>query len=558
MSRGFLVLLSCLVLTSGLPAARGEINFVDATESSGLLFNHRNGMVGERWLLEVNGAGVGLLDFDADGLLDIWMVQGGPIAEHGGKRPGDRLYRNISSAGKLLFTDITDTTGVSATAYGMGIATGDIDDDGDLDVFLANYGANQLFENQGNGQFRDVTAAAGVAGNEWSAGASFVDFDEDGMLDLYVVNYVDFTLATHQSCLDLAGRPTYCAPTAFTPQADRLYRNLGDGRFADVSGFSGISQLRRSGLGVVAADFNNDGRADFYVANDAMDNSLWLNQGGGLFTDQALLSGVAVNGNGEAEASMGIAAEDYDRDCDVDLFVTHLAAETNTLYVNEGNGKGVSDGTVWFVDGSNQAGIAASSSPFTGFGAAWFDADNDGDLDLMSANGAVTPLAKQVAEGSAHPLRQRNQLWANSGTGTFSEVDGGPAFELKDVSRGAAFGDLDNDGDIDIVLSNNNGPARIYENRSPAKHWLGLQSAGGIAGKARIESASCGYQRFSTDGSYASASDARVVIGLGSVAASQRVRVKWSDAMQEVFGPLKPDRYHVIKRGDGRKPADMQ
>ena len=538
--------------TAGESAA--AVAFEEVALRAGVDFKHVNGMVGERWLAEIIGAGVAVFDFDQDGRLDIWLVQGGPLAGRDTKAlPSDRLYRNVGNSRELRFHDVTDTAGVEAMGYGMGIATGDIDGDGDLDVFLANFGANQLFENLGDGRFRDITSTSGLAGNDWSAGASFADIDGDGRLDLYVANYVDFSLATHKVCRDLASRPTYCSPQSYASTPDRLYRNLGAGRFADVSAAAGIGGPLGAALGVIAADFDADGRVDFYVANDATDNLLWINQGDGRFVDHALLAGVAVNGDGDAEASMGVVAEDFDADCDVDLFVTHLTAETNTLYANDGSGA--------FVDVSNRRGIAAASTPFTGFGTAWFDADNDGDLDLFAANGTITEVAAQQTAGIEHPFAQRNQLWLNDGAGDYREwregavrpFDASPA-----ASRGAAFGDLDNDGDMDIVVANNNGSARLYRNihsdTAPA-HWLGveLRSVGRPIGGSVVglESRPCRQRRAATDGSYASASDPRLVFGLGDANQAQFVRVRWTDGKSERFGPLAADRYHRLHAGEG-------
>ena len=416
-----------------------EPRFTEVAEQSGLEFEHVNGMTGGRWIVETVGAGVGVLDFDGDGRLDIWLVQGGPLDDRSSSSglPSDRLFRNASSRGALRFEDVTEASGVRSNEYGMGVATGDMDNDGDADVFVANFGPNRLFENLGDGRFRDVTGKAGLGAHEWSVSASWADVDGDSLLDLYVVNYLDYSIETNKVCRDVASRAAYCAPSSYAPVADRLYRNRGDGSFDDISEAAGINDVAGPGLGVVAHDFDADGRADFYVANDGAANFLWLNQGDGRFEDGAALAFVAVNGNGAAEAGMGVDAEDFDADCDVDLFVTHLATETNTLYVNQGG---------WFSDSSNQAGLAASSGPFTGFGTGWFDADNDGDFDLFSANGAVSAIAALREAGDAYPLRQRNQLWLNNGLGRYSEVLDVPAFGALEVSRGVAFGDLDNDG----------------------------------------------------------------------------------------------------------------
>ena len=531
-------------------AGGAEPRFTEVAEQAGVDFVHVNGMVGERWIVETVGAGVGVLDFDSDGHLDIWLVQGGPLANRDAELPRDRLFRNLGVTGQMRFEEVTTASGVQETEYGMGIAVGDMDNDGDADVFIANFGPNRLFENLGNGRFRDVTAVAGLGAAEWSVSASWADVDADGLLDLYVVNYLDFAVTENKVCRDIASRTAYCAPSSYPAVRDRLYRNLGAGRFEDVSTSSGIAAARGPGLGVVAHDFDADGDADFYVANDGAANLLWLNRGDGRFDDGAAFAFVAVNGNGAAEAGMGVDAEDFDGDCDVDLFVTHLATETNTLYVNQGD---------WFSDDSNKAGLAASSGPFTGFGTGWFDADNDGDLDIFSANGAVSAIAAQSEAGDPYPLRQRNQLWLNDGGGRYREVLDEPAFAALEVSRGVAFGDLDNDGDVDLVTANNKGAARIYENAGPAASWLGVELVGktgepAVGASAWLESRPCPRRRVGTDGSFASASDPRIVFGLGDDEQPQWVQVRWPDASESRFGPLATRRYHRLRQPP--RPAD--
>lgn len=540
----------------GTPAPSTPLTEVAAAAS--LDFVHQNGMRGERWLVETVGAGVGMLDFDGDGLLDIWLIQGGPLDKRSGKLPGDRLFRNVSGAGGLAFEDVTVASGVQATEYGMGIATADVDGDGDTDVFLANFGANQLFENLGDGRFRDVTATAGLAGTSWSVSASFADIDRDGRPDLYVGNYLDYTLAKNQDCKDASLRPTYCAPDVYPASQDRVYRNLGGLRFEDVTTVVGVDDTTGPAMGIIADDFDGDGRIDWYVANDGAANLLWLNKAkrpGTHLRDEAVLSFVAYNANGAPEAGMGVDAADYDGDCDPDLFVTHLTTETNTLYVNEGG---------WFLDGTNAAGLAATSAAFTGFGTRWFDLELDGDLDLFVANGAVYPVETQRQAGDAYPLRLRNQLWRNDGN-RYVEMKGVAALELAEVSRGAAFGDLDNDGDEDIVVANSNGPARLYRNEATAlatAHWIGFDvrdKAGAPALGARVavethaetrkgerDARQCRSRRVRTDGSYASAHDPRVVFGLptrGPIA----VKVTWPGGVSQSL-TLATGRYHSINQ----------
>ena len=524
--------------------ASAGVRFVDSTEASGLDFTHASGMTGELWTLEIIGAGVGILDYDGDGRMDVWLVQGRPLAGRATTElPSDRLFRNVGEPGELVFTDVTETARIAATRYGMGIATADVDNDGDTDVFLANYGANELWLNLGEGRFRNATADSGIVGERWSISASFADFNGDGLLDLYVANYLDFAIDTAKPCR-VAGQPSYCPPSRFAGVADRLYRNLGGGRFQDVTAAAGIDVARAAGMGVVADDFNDDGHVDFYVANDGTANLLWINDGTGRFTDTALRAGAAVNGAGSAEAGMGVTAADFDADGDPDLFLTHDAGETNTLYVNEG------DGT--FEDRTGRAGLAAGSLAFTGFGTGWVDVDNDGDLDLFAANGTVRFVPGQLAAATGPPLRQRNQLWLHDAT-RYRRTDGGPAFALEHASRGTAFGDLDNDGDIDLVVANNHAQARLYRNDTPRASWLDIiivdsATTPPVGTRVWIDEPGIGPRRVRTDGSYASAHDPRVIFGLGTSVEPRRVTVRWPDGVERQFGPLAVNRYHILRR----------
>ena len=533
-----------ILLISLLYAPSQRAEFLEMAADAGLDFMHENGNEGKLWTVEIVGAGVGILDFDNDGRMDIWAVQSGPLRAAGPVRTGDRLFRNVNNSENLLFEDVTEISGVRATGYGMGIASADIDNDGDTDVFLANFGANQLFENVGDGKFVDITEKAGLAGGEWSIGGSFADIDADGLLDLYVVNYLQFALEEGKVCRNYSSRMTYCGPQNYSPSTDQLYRNLGNGRFENVTTLSGIGQSSGRGMGVVSRDFNGDGHIDFYVANDAGENFLWLNQGAGRFEDEGLLSGAALNVYGMAEASMGVAVADYDQDGDPDVFLTHDVKESNTLYVNDGCG--------WFDDQTSVSGLATSSIPFTGFGNGWIDIDGDSDLDLFSANGAVTIIESQRTAGFDPPLRQRNQLWRNNGRGMFHEVISEVAFNRLGVSRGAAFGDLDNDGDTDIVVTNNNGPATLFRNDTHSSNWLGIDlfNTGAhrhaIGASAWREANASEVRYVATDGGYASAHDHRLRFSFPNDPSEQFVHVRWADGRIERFGPLAPNRYHVL------------
>jgi hypothetical protein len=536
--------------------------FRDAAAETGLRFHHFTGAAGRYYMPEIMGSGAALLDYDNDGDLDVYLVQGAPL-EPGGKplfpppvgwQPGNRLFRNeLVPSGTLRFTDVTAAAGVGHIGYGMGAATGDFDGDGFLDLYVTNFGANVLYRNTGDGAFRDVTREAGAGDPRWSSSASFVDYDRDGRLDLFVANYVDFTVRGNKRCYAATGELDYCTPKVYRPVPSRLLRNLGGGRFEDATERAGIGAAYGPGLGVVAADFNGDGWPDFYVANDTAANLLWLNQRNGAFREAALESGAAYAADGMARAGMGVSAADFDGDGDDDIVVTNLTREGLTLFRNDGKGA--------FEDATLQFGLAEPTFPYTGFGAAWFDADNDGRLDLFLANGAVTIMESQ--RGSPYPFRQRNQLLQNPGDGRrFVErtAAAGPGFELQEASRAAAFGDLDNDGDIDIVVANNNGPARLLLNETPSRrHWLTVRleaAAGNRLGLgARVAVLRPGapplWRRAHTDGSYLSAGDCRVHFGLGDTAAVDVVLVEWPDGTRERFQSIPPDCIVTLRKGRG-------
>ena len=438
----------------------------------------------------------------------------------------------------------------------MGVTVGDIDNDGYDDLYVTNYGPNQLWRNNGDGTFSDVTQKAGVDNALWSTSAAFLDIDSDGWLDLYVANYVSFDLDRNPACYGNSSRRDYCGPAAFEPQPDRLFRNRGDGTFVDVTTRALREYKPGPGLGVSIDDLDGNGHVDIYVANDGKPNQLWLNQGDGSFIDDALFTGTAVNRAGRAEASMGVDAADFDNDGDPDLFMTHLMGETNTLYVNMGDGL--------FEDKTIEYGLASGSMPFTAFGTAWFDYDNDGWLDLLVLNGAVQVIESLAAKGDKFPLEQRNQLFHNQAGKGFTETtdDGGENFMQAEVSRGAAFGDIDNDGDTDVAIFNNNGPLRLLRNNSGQQtHWLGLSLADsgskrnmpGARARLILKNGESIWRRVRVDGSYCSANDARLLFGLGDRQEIEAVEVTWPDGMRERWPAPAVRTYTRLIRGEGSK-----
>lgn len=538
--------------------AQPQPPFVEIASKVGLQFTHFNGMSGEFYFPENVGVGAALFDFDNDGDLDVYLRQGAMLGEGKtlndalfppppGDSLGDRLFRNDwylnGDGGRVLrFVDITSRSGIVVNSYGMGVAVGDYDNDGWIDLYLTNLEANQLLHNNGDGTFEETSQVAGVDIELWSVSASFLDYDRDGWLDLYVGNYVDFSLENHKPCFAESSARDYCGPRSYRPSPDRLFRNRGDGTFEDVSAVSGIAQEFGGTLGVVTLDFNLDGWLDIYVANDQLPNQLWMNQQDGHFQNEAVIAGVAVNESGAPEASMGVDAADFDDDGDEDIFVTHLRRQTNTIYVNQGEG--------WFSDKTLVAGLAAPSLAYTSFGTGWIDFDNDSRLDLLIVNGAVQRIEALALQNDPYPLHQTNQIFRNIGDGSFREVsqEAGAAFQMSDVSRGAAFGDLDNDGDTDVVICNNNGPVRLLRNTAAdTSSWLGLhldasgKSGLGLLGSRVLihrEGRRPMWRRPRVDGSYASANSPEILVGLNGATQISDLTVMWTDGTSEVWSDL--------------------
>ncbi len=542
--------------------------FADRAAETGLDFVHFNGMSGRFYQPEMMGPGAGLVDYDDDGDLDVYLVQGERLGDGipimplpDGQPPGDRLYRNDlevrpDGTRTLRFTDVTDESGLPPGGYGMGVAAGDYDNDGRVDLYLTRFGRNRMLRNRGDGTFADVSAETGADEPSWGVPATFLDFDRDGWLDLFVGNYLNYTLDTHTQCYNRSGPPDYCPPEVSPPAPSRLYRNLGDGTFADVTAAAGLAREFGPALGAAAADYDNDGWVDLFVANDQQENQLWVNRGGGAFRNLALLRGVALGAAGDAKADMGVDAGDFDNDGDEDLFITELTGQGSTLYVN--------DGTGLFEDLSAAFGIRAASLPYTGFGAGWIDIDNDGWLDVVAVNGSVTQHLESLGPENPFPLDQRNQVFRNLAGTRFEDVTGraGAPFARSAVSRGAAFGDVDNDGDTDVLVANAAGRVELLINQMGHRRaWIGLRLVGGVAPRDRVGArvavvGSDGItrrRRARADGSYASANDPRVLVGLGSEAAEAlAVQVAWPDGRTEVWSAVPVGRYSTLVQGEGQ------
>jgi hypothetical protein len=539
--------------------------FEEVAERTGLAFVHVNGASGNDTLAEIMGSGAALFDFDGDGDLDVYLVQGGAldpgpsearVPPGGPRRPTGRLFRNdlvVKADGTrtLRFTDVTEKAGLAFEGYCMGAATGDFDNDGHVDLYVTCLGPNHLFRNRGDGTFEDVTKKANADDNRWSTSAAFVDYDRDGFLDLYVANYVDFESDPKRLCLSASSARDYCGPQAYRPVPHRLLHNERNGTFRDVTQASGVGRDRGSGLGVVAADFDGDGWPDLFVANDGNPNFLFINQRDGTFQNDALMAGVAVNVMGRAMAGMGVDAGDFLGDGREHLFVTNIMQDAAVLFVNEGDGL--------FSDRTITAGLVPGTLGRTGFGTRWFDWDNDGWLDFAVMNGAVLKLPEQVRAGDPLPLRQKRSLFRNTGHGSFTDASGlaGSVFGFPEVGRGLALGDLDNDGGVDLLVTNNGGPARLFRNRVGSRNrWFGLRlltASGRDALGARVEVQRPGapslWRRAHTDGSYMSAGDPRIVVGLGPKGISTGLRVIWPGGRTESWPPPPPGRYSTLREG---------
>jgi hypothetical protein len=481
------------------------------------------------------------------------------VPPHDGKPLTGRLFRNdlqvrADGTRMLHFTDVTEESGIHANQYGLGVAAADVDNDGWVDLLLTNFGTNQLFHNNGDGTFTDVSKSSGIQSEPGvTVSAAFLDYDRDGWLDLYVGNNVNYTLKNDRKCPNTAGARDYCPPQIYGGTPDRLYRNLGNGRFVDVSAQALSGGKFGPALGVVTADFNGDGWIDIYVANDGEPNLLWINQRDGTFRDTALLAGAALTAEGKAEASMGVDAGDFDGDGDEDLVMTELSGQGANLYINDGSAR--------FRDASAASSLGRLSLPYTGWGTAWFDFDNDGWLDLLIVSGTI--VANEGRTNQPFPYDQRKVLLRNLGNGGFENVTdrAGAVFTLSESGRGAAFGDIDNDGDVDVVVGNDAGRLRLLVNNiGNRSHWLGMRIVGkqgrdALGARVAVirRDGSRLWRRVRSDGSYGSANDPRVLVGLGQSAEPPKVQVQWpTSGHVEEWSEVAVDRWITLTEGSGR------
>ncbi len=545
---------------STVVSAASPGSFREISDESGLIFQHYSGATGRFHVPEILGSGLALIDYDSDGDLDLFFVQSNdhfaddaksaaaifPLPES--QPAGHRLFANqLIPTGTLSFKDVTEVSGLAGQSYGMGAAVADYDNDGDSDIYISNFGDNTFYRND-DGVFLKLQDTVGAQDRRWSTSVSFCDVNNDGWLDLYVTNYVRYSRDDQAVCRDSLGQQDYCGPQSYSGVPDALFINTGEGSFVDGSSEWGVKTASSAGLGVICRDLDQDGTADVYVANDAEPNLLWLNRNNERFEEQGQLMGAAINVNGMSEGSMGIAAGDYDRDGDDDLFITHWNNETNTLYRN--------DLKLGFIDITSRANLATPSLSHTGFGTEWLDIDNDSDLDVLIVNGAVQRYVDGRGNLSDN-YGQKNQVFMNNGAGRFTDAgaSAGAATKLEFTGRGAAFGDIDNDGDTDVVVSNKDAPARLYLNDvGQDSAWLGVKLQGttsardafGAVVNLTLPSGVVLRRVVRSDGSYLSASDQRVLFGLADASSLQTVTVRWPSGRIQEFPGLSLNTYHVL------------
>jgi enediyne biosynthesis protein E4 len=536
-------LLLPLIVSSSAP----DLQFVDVTRSLGIDFRHENSATSSKYLIETMGGGVALFDYDNDDRLDMFFTNGakiddpmpdGKLPEKSERKFWNRLYhQNVDGT----FSDVTEKAGVSGMAqnyYGMGVAVGDYDNDGFEDLYVTNYGGNTLYRNNADGTFADVTRSAGVAATGWSASAGFLDYDNDGRLDLFVTRYVDWGFANNRYCGEKKpGYRAYCHPDNYDGIANILYHNDGGGTFTDVSSKAGIADPHGKGLGVSYADYDHDGFIDVYVANDSVQSFLYRNNRNGTFTEVGLLAGVGFNEDGKTFAGMGVEFADYDNDGHPDIVVTDLSNERYRLFRQNGDGS--------FRDRTDMSGVGAATLPFSGWSTRLFDYDNDGWKDMFVAQGHVMDTIEKTAPNLKYlqpPLLLRNE------SGRFVRVTPGEVFQKDWAGRGAAFGDLDNDGDIDVVVSNIGQNAVVLRNDGGnLRNWLGVRTLGrksnrdGLGAQVKVVSASGLTQYFTVNTAvgYLSASDKRLLVGLGGDSTARLVEIRWPSGIVQTFDNVK-------------------
>ena len=540
-----LFFITCLITPCYWGRTESKILFTDATASAGLQFHHVDGRRGQRYFLETVGSGAAFFDYDADGFIDIYFVNGADLPGFNSSvPPTNRLYRN---SGDGTFTDVTAQAGVGDTGYGAGCAVADYDNDGDLDLYVTNFGANVLYRNEGDSTFTDATQHARVGDNRWSLGCAFADYDNDGFVDLYVTNYIDFHFETHTNCTQ-KGVAAYCPPESFEGAPDTLYRNNGDGTFTDVTTSAGVYNKDGKGMGVVFGDYDNDGDADCYIGNDAGENFLYQNRGDGTFTNVGWMAGVEADENGNVQGTMGVDFGDYDNDGLLDIIATNYQQQPNALYRND-NGN-------FFTDVSFVAGMA-DSLPYVGWGADFFDVDNDADKDLFIANGHLQDTIEKYDDTTTYP--QRNYLLINNGHGNFANesVKAGSALQSRKVSRGIATADYDNDGDLDVLICNANDTPQLLRNDGVNQgNWILIRTIGtrsnraGIGTRVKIQTnALIQIDEVRGGSGYLSQNDLRLHFGISTHTRIDRLEVRWPSGIVDTIRDVVPNQIITVTEG---------
>ncbi len=534
-----------LALWLTAPAASAQVVFRDVTQQAGIRFRHNAGKAGQKWLPETMGSGCAFLDFDGDGWLDVYLVNSKDWRPRG-RRSLPALYRNNRDG---TFTDVTAGSGLDVEAYGLGVAAADFDNDGRVDLYLTNMGPDRLMRNEGGGKFRDVTRQAGIDNPGFASSAAFVDYDRDGLVDLFVANYVEWSPATDLWCSLDGARKSYCTPESYRGLASKLYRNLGGGRFRDVSRESGIADPTSKSLGVAILDFDSDGWVDIFVANDTEPNKLYRNNRNGTFTEEGVGAGVAFSEDGIARGAMGVDAADYDRSGRPHLVIGNFSNQMLGLYRNEGNSL--------FVDEAPRSNVGRDSLLTLAFATFFFDFDLDGWLDIFVANGHIEEEIESVQPKVTY--RQPPHLFRNLGRGRFRDVvrELGSDLARPMVARGAAYGDYDRDGDLDLLVTTNDGPAHLFRNDGGnANHWLTVRLVGvksnrsAIGAVVRVRSASGTQWRMVHSGSsYCSQSQLELTFGLGKDPRIDELVVEWPSGLRQSFRGIAVNQFLAIQEG---------
>ncbi|MHB8652256.1 MAG: CRTAC1 family protein [Terriglobia bacterium] len=534
----------------GRPSVPGQItnHLVDVTSQAGISFQHNTGAFGKKYLPETLGSGCAFFDYDNDGWLDIILINGMDWPEHHRRRTTLQLYRNNRNG---TFTDVTHAAGLDIEMYGIGVAVGDYDNDGYADLYITCYGQNRLFHNNGNGTFAEATKQSGLAGYEsLSTSALWFDYDRDGRLDLLVANYVNWSPGTDIECRLDGKTKSYCTPEAYPGQTCWLFHNRGDGSFEDVTGKAGLHDPTSKSLGLTLIDYDMDGWPDVFIANDTQPNKLYRNNHNGTFSETAVMAGVAFSEDGVARAGMGADAADYDNSGLPSLVVTNFSNQMVGLYRNEGHG--------FFIDEAPQSAVGKSTRLTLGFGCFFFDFDLDGLLDLLVADGHIDESITRVESSVSYA--EAPHLFHNEGHGKFRDIAAlaGREFAQPKVARGAAYGDFDNDGDLDVLMTTNNGPAYLYRNDGGTNHSIRFRTVGtrsnrdGIGTSVRIWTPDGARLLIVKSGSsYLSQSDRSVTFGLGPHRSIEKARFEWPSGLKQELGKLEADRSYVIEEGKG-------